>query len=321
MTLQHRMLGLPPHAMAVQLDPGQALWCLSRRVLFATQTLTIASRASRPGGSDSLFARAVDAGRRIAGGGSSQVRWVSAQGAPGVAALADPWGGQVVALELTGGAGWRVLAARIVAAESTVTAAAGPGLDRLAGSGTLFVSAIGDLVEVDPSRHGGRLLVSAERLVAHEATVVARDDGDGVLELTGPGRVLLDTVATGDGDEPAERPPASWRGDIGMDLIAKAKEAAERAAALAQGGLAQGQTMVDEFQAQRRGNELLRALGTAYWEEQREGGDHEAVVRALAALDAHVAEHGPVAGPPPPPPSSGTVPPPPPPTGSTLGDL
>ncbi len=347
MTLQHRALGDPPRAVVVQLEPGQALWCLSRRVLFATPTVAVGSRFNRPSGSDTLFARAVDAGRRLAGGDSPRVRWARAEGGPGLVGLADPLGGEVVALELTGGAGWLVRGERLLAAESTVTSAAGSSpatLDRVAGTGTVLVSAVGEIVEVDPGRLGGRLLVAGDRLLGHEATVVATDDGGGVLALTGPGRVLLDTVAGAlatEDDRPADRPSAFWGEELGMDLLAKAKEAAEKAAAMAQGGLAQGQSKVEELQAQRRGGDLVRALGAAYWEEQRQGGDHEAVVRALAALDAHVAAHGPVTSPapegyaPPPPPTGtatpapapGPVPPPPgpvpppPPHGATLGDL
>jgi uncharacterized protein (AIM24 family) len=328
MTLAHRVLGTTAQAVAVQLDPGQALWCPSRRVVWTTPTITVQARAGRPVADDAgLLNRAVHAGRRLVGGGSLSVRWVQATGASGVVTLAPPVAGEVQVLELTGGAGWWVVPDGVVAAESTVTSAPGrEGLERLAGTGTVILGGDGALLETDPGRHGGRLLVAADRLVGHEATVVATDDGGGVLALTGPGRVLLQAVPRQGTDETGRgtgRSSAPNEG-ISMDFITRAREAAERAATLAQQGLAQGQDRIEDLQSQRRGTDVLRNLGAAYYAEQREGGEHEAVVRALAAVDAHVAAHGPVTPPrgqtPPPPPTNGG-PGPTPPSGSTLDDL
>ncbi len=77
-----------------------------------------------------------------------------------------------------------------------------------------------------------------------------------------------------------------------MSLLDKAKVAAEKAAARAQQGVQQGQAKIEELQEKRKADALLRDLGAAYFAEERSGGDHEAVVRALAAVDAHVAENG-----------------------------
>jgi hypothetical protein len=72
-----------------------------------------------------------------------------------------------------------------------------------------------------------------------------------------------------------------------MGLMDKAKEAALQAKVQAQQLAQQGQAKVASVQQGRSENELLRALGDAYFNEQRRGGDHGAVVAALAALDAH----------------------------------
>jgi hypothetical protein len=77
-------------------------------------------------------------------------------------------------------------------------------------------------------------------------------------------------------------------------FLDRAKAAAERAKAAAQQGMQQGQAKLDAMAAKRRGETLLRDLGAAYYAEQRHDGSHEAVVRALAVVDSHVAEHGPV---------------------------
>jgi len=79
-----------------------------------------------------------------------------------------------------------------------------------------------------------------------------------------------------------------------MGFLDKAKVAAQQAATKAQQGVAQGQGKVDSMQAKRAVDGLLRDLGAACYAEQRAGGSREAVVRALAALDAHAAEHGPL---------------------------
>jgi len=77
-----------------------------------------------------------------------------------------------------------------------------------------------------------------------------------------------------------------------MSLLEKAKVAAEKARVAAQQGVHQGQAKLDAMQAKRRAEALLRELGAAYYSEQRRGGSHDAVDSALAALDAHAAEHG-----------------------------
>jgi hypothetical protein len=79
-----------------------------------------------------------------------------------------------------------------------------------------------------------------------------------------------------------------------MGFMDKAREAAQQATAKAQQGLAQGQAKFDEVQTTRAADGLLRDLGAAFYAEQRSGGSNEAVVAALAAVDAHVAAHGPL---------------------------
>lgn len=79
-----------------------------------------------------------------------------------------------------------------------------------------------------------------------------------------------------------------------MGFMDKAREAAQQATAKAQQGLTQGQHKLDEVQAARAADALLRDVGAAFYAEQRSGGSHEAVVSALGAVDAHVAAHGPL---------------------------
>ncbi|MGW8380118.1 hypothetical protein [Streptomyces sp. ODS28] len=66
----------------------------------------------------------------------------------------------------------------------------------------------------------------------------------------------------------------------------------DRAKEQAQKGLAQGKEKVEEVQAQRTGNDLLRKLGAAYYAEQRGAGTPADVQQALVAVEQHIAEHG-----------------------------
>jgi hypothetical protein len=93
-----------------------------------------------------------------------------------------------------------------------------------------------------------------------------------------------------------------------MGFMDKAKEAAEKARISAQQAAQQGQAKYEAFQFDRTTNDLYKALGEAYYAEQRRGGGHDAVVTALGAVDAHLASR--------PQKADGTTPPPPtPPTG------
>jgi len=72
-----------------------------------------------------------------------------------------------------------------------------------------------------------------------------------------------------------------------MTILDKAKAAAERARRQAKHGVELGRARVDEGQARRQHGKLPRQLGEACYAEHSGEGTHEAVVRALAALDAH----------------------------------
>ncbi|GGO49824.1 hypothetical protein H181DRAFT_00714 [Streptomyces sp. WMMB 714] len=66
----------------------------------------------------------------------------------------------------------------------------------------------------------------------------------------------------------------------------------DRAKEQAQRGLAQGKEKMEEVQAQRAGNDLLRRLGSAYYAQQRGSGSPAEVQQALSALEQHIAQHG-----------------------------
>jgi hypothetical protein len=103
-----------------------------------------------------------------------------------------------------------------------------------------------------------------------------------------------------------------------MGFMDKVKLQAEQAMVKAQQGLNQGQAKLDQYQASKAGEQLLRDLGAVFYANQRSGGSNEDVGAALAALDQHVATYGPLPTGPAPapgtvsfnPPGDPTVPPP-----------
>ena len=79
-----------------------------------------------------------------------------------------------------------------------------------------------------------------------------------------------------------------------MGLMDKLKSQAEQVAARAQEGSVQVKDKIGAMQSKRAADALLRDLGAACYAETRQAGPHDAVEKALAAVDAHVAEHGPI---------------------------
>ena len=77
-----------------------------------------------------------------------------------------------------------------------------------------------------------------------------------------------------------------------MGLMDKVKAQAEVAIAKGKEGMAQGQAKLDEMQAKKHGDALLRDLGAAYYAKERKGGSAAAVQAAVAKVAAHEAEHG-----------------------------
>jgi hypothetical protein len=82
-----------------------------------------------------------------------------------------------------------------------------------------------------------------------------------------------------------------------MGFMDKVKAQADQAMTKAQHGLAQGQSKIEEMQAKRAADALLRQLGVATYAVHQGAGSQADVDEAIAALDKHVAEHGPIGAP------------------------
>jgi hypothetical protein len=79
-----------------------------------------------------------------------------------------------------------------------------------------------------------------------------------------------------------------------MALKDRIKAQAGQLADKAHESAAQAQAKFGAMQAKRGADALLHDLGAAYYAEQRQGGTHDGVEKALAALDAHAEAHGPI---------------------------
>lgn len=77
-----------------------------------------------------------------------------------------------------------------------------------------------------------------------------------------------------------------------MGLMDRVKKASEQALSKAQEGVQEGKAKLDEVQAKRQWDALLRDLGAAVYAERRQGGSPAAVDAALAALDSHAHANG-----------------------------
>jgi hypothetical protein len=77
-----------------------------------------------------------------------------------------------------------------------------------------------------------------------------------------------------------------------MGFMDKVKQTAGQAMTKAQQGVSQGKAKLDEVQAKRQWDALLRNLGAAYYAQERQNGPADAVGTAMAALDEHASAHG-----------------------------
>ncbi len=231
--IAHRLMSAG-QLVVVQLDSGQAAWCQPGRFVWKTPNVAVQARLIGPGGAaggmlDRALATAITAGRRRLAGRDAALPYFSAGVSSGLVAFAGEPAGEVRELRLEGGRSWLVTRTALVAAEGSVgigpapapaagagerPRAAAPGaLERLAGTGSAFVTGAGGLVELELARYGGAVDVDPGRLVAVQEGVevapprrrsLAGDELLAVLlgggrpslaSLNGSGSVLLQSAA------------------------------------------------------------------------------------------------------------------------------
>jgi uncharacterized protein (AIM24 family) len=217
--IAHRLVS-SGQLVVVQLQAGQAVWCQPGRFVWKTPNVAVQARLIGPRGEaggllDRALATAITAGRRRLAGRDAALPYFSAGASSGLVAFAGEPAGEVRELRLEAGGGWLVTRTALVAAEAGVglgpgpAAAAGPRspreapppLERLAGTGSAFVTGTGGLIELDLDRYGGALDVDPQRLVAIQESVRIQPlqrrapAGDELLAvLLGGGRPSLVTL-------------------------------------------------------------------------------------------------------------------------------
>ncbi|MHB1501582.1 MAG: TIGR00266 family protein [Candidatus Dormibacteria bacterium] len=213
MALESKILGTTMPVLEVSLQPGETL--LAEGGELSWMSATIGLRTSAGAGGGGMFG----ALRRAAGGSTIFLTEYTAQSGPGEVAFAAKLPGQILPLDLTPD-GYLLQRHGFLCAFGNVSISAGfqqrlgSGLfggegfvlQKLSGSGKAFVELSGELVQRD-LQAGERLLVHPGhvglfpanmpftiRTIPGIANKLFGADGVFLVELTGPGRVLLQSL-------------------------------------------------------------------------------------------------------------------------------
>ena len=174
-TVAHKIVGTSTQMVICQLDPGQTIYAEAGRFLWKTVNVTLETRLSRPAPGDSgsrLVDLAKEVGKRVLAGQSLALQYFRASGGSGLVGFAGTLPGELRAIELDGSQGWFTERASMLAAEGDVEmdiaftgmrtgrrGGSGFILEKFTGQGTLLIAAAGNLLEVDPSKYGGKIQV------------------------------------------------------------------------------------------------------------------------------------------------------------------
>jgi len=220
--IDYRIIGDDMQGVIITLDPNEAVFAEAGAMMYMEDGIQMATTLDPSGAGGGLFGKLVGAGKRMLtgesffitlfGNAASQRRDVAfAAPTPGKVYVADlrMWGGELIAQKDA-----FLCAARGIDMEIAFTRRIGAGffggegfiLQRLRGDGLAFLAASGTLVERD-LKAGEVLRVDTGCLVAMQPSVdydieMVRGvktmlfGGEGLfyLKLTGPGRVILQTM-------------------------------------------------------------------------------------------------------------------------------
>ena len=219
--LSHEIRGGVSQSVLCRLAPDQEMYCDDGRFLWKTPNVALETRAVAPGPGDALRGKgllgralsgAAQVGRRAQTGMSIALPHFRASGGTGLCSFAGALPGQLRQIELDGTRTWTVPRSAFVAAESSVGLELAPGgptgdgtpvLGRFAGTGSLFVAAAGDFIDLNPADYGGVIHADAACLIAfddgislsHEETGRLTGEGRSPATLEGDGKVILQSVA------------------------------------------------------------------------------------------------------------------------------
>lgn len=220
--IDYRLIGDDLQGVVVTLDPGEAVVAEAGAMMYMQDGIRMATSMDMSGRGGGLFDKLLSAGKRALAGDSFFVTWFMnettvrrdvafAAPYPGKIQPVDlrSWGGTIIAQKdsfLCGARGVDVTIAFTRRIGAGFFGGEGFILQQLSGDGLVFLHASGTLVELQLAP-GERMRVDTGCLVAMQPTVgydiqmvpgvkTALFGGEGLffVQLTGPGRVVLQTL-------------------------------------------------------------------------------------------------------------------------------
>jgi uncharacterized protein (TIGR00266 family) len=220
--IDYKIIGDDLQAVIITLDPGEAVFAEAGAMMYMKEGITMATSMDGTGRGGSFFDKLLTAGKRVLAGESFFVTMFGNQGAQrSDVAFAAPYPGRIIPIDLKQWGGTILCqkdsflcAARGIDVSVAFTRRIGAGffggegfiLQKLTGDGLAFLHASGTLHAIDLAP-GERLRVDTGCLAAFQPTVdydiqmvpgvkTALFGGEGLffVQLTGPGRVILQTL-------------------------------------------------------------------------------------------------------------------------------
>jgi uncharacterized protein (TIGR00266 family) len=220
--IEYRLIGDDLQGVVVTLDPGEAVVAEAGAMMYMQDGIRMATNLDQTGRGGGLFDKLMSAGKRVLSGDSFFVTWfMNEVNVRRDVAFAAPFPGKIQPIDLRQWGGTLIAqkdaflcGARGVDVTVAFTRRIGAGffggegfiLQKLFGDGLVFLHASGTLIELDLAA-GERLRVDTGCLVAMQPTVsydiqmvpgvkTALFGGEGLffMQLTGPGRVILQTL-------------------------------------------------------------------------------------------------------------------------------
>jgi uncharacterized protein (TIGR00266 family) len=220
--IEYRLIGDDLQGVVVTLDPGEAVVAEAGAMMYMQDGIRMATSLDMSGRGGGLFDKLLSAGKRALTGDSFFITWfMNESSVRRDVAFAAPYPGKIQPVDLRSWGGTLIAqkdsflcGARGVDVTVAFTRRIGAGffggegfiLQKLMGDGLVFLHASGTLIELDLAP-GEKLRVDTGCLVALQPTVgydiqmvpgvkTALFGGEGLffMQLTGPGRVVLQTL-------------------------------------------------------------------------------------------------------------------------------
>ncbi|HEY5303422.1 MAG TPA: AIM24 family protein [Acidimicrobiales bacterium] len=241
MTLTTKITGGFSEHITCQLEPGKSVFAEAGKFRWKTTNVTMETRLSTPGGKadqanqqaqqsggsflKAALATATEVGKRVLTGQSLAFQWFTPSGGSGLVSFAGDEPGQVRAIEIENGVGWRAESRALICAEGTVhydidwggfnlgrRSKEGFIFEHFTGEGTVLVAGGGSLINLNPANYGGKIQVHAGAVVAFadsvtfnverigslnaQAIMTAAFGGTGInlVTLSGDGPIVLQST-------------------------------------------------------------------------------------------------------------------------------